>query len=269
MTSRGESNDAGRSAAWLRRALEGGLSTLFTPCCAACGAVLETPLAGAVCARCWETIQRIAPPVCETCGDPIARPPGAAPPEPAWCRRCAGNEPAPVGHRRSLGLYQGSLRGIVHALKYDGRRSLAPPLGRLIDEAWGALLADADALVPVPLHPWRQWRRGFNQADAIAQAIGRRRRLPVLHVLRRTRATRPQQELDASGRRRNVAGAFALAGWTRRARIRRTAMLRGRILVMVDDVATTGATLEACGAVLRAAGAREVRAVTAARVVLS
>lgn len=129
------------------------------------------------------------------------------------------------------------------------------------------VLRDADCVVPVPLHPRRERARGFNQADDLARELG----LPMMHLLKRTIATRPQVDLPASERVRNVSTAFALANGRRHpldfARGRPAGGRRGfDVIVLVDDVSTTGATLEACAAVLKEAGAREVRALTAARV---
>ncbi len=116
------------------------------------------------------------------------------------------------------------------------------------------VLAGGDVVVPVPLHPLRQLSRGFNQADELARSLD----LPIASVLRRTRNTGSQADLPAASRHANVRGAFAVV---------RGANIRGRRVVLVDDVSTTGATLEACGRVLLASGAREVRAVIAARAV--
>jgi ComF family protein len=122
----------------------------------------------------------------------------------------------------------------------------------------GHLLTDADMVVPVPLFAWRRLRRGFNQAEDLARQL----ELPVCRALVRTRRTAPQSGLTAAARRRNVRNAFAIAPWGQRAtRLR----LEGRTILLVDDVQTTGATLEACATVLMDAGAREVRALTAAR----
>jgi len=163
---------------------------------------------------------------------------------------------------RAAGEYEGPLRDILHAFKYDGRRSLAGRLGALLRAAGASLLGDADCVVPVPLHPWRRLRRGFNQADALAQQLGPR----VIHPLWRARATRAQAGLTAAARRRNVRGAFRLSPFLPR-RLRRRRLADG-IVVLVDDVRTTGATLNACAAVLLEAGAREVRALTVARATL-
>ena len=209
------------------------LSALLAPPCAICGVVLERPLCGAVCEPCWSSIARL----------------------PALFSL------ETISRAQSLGAYEGTLREILHALKYDGRRSVAARLSSLMAAHSKALLSDADAVVPVPLHRRRKRERGFNQAEALAQGLQR----PVWPVLRRVRATRAQVDLPADARRRNVAQAFALRShWFGG---HGSPALAGRTLVIVDDVATTGATLVACARVLYAAGVREVRAVTAARVV--
>jgi ComF family protein len=154
-----------------------------------------------------------------------------------------------------VGAYDGTLRSIIHAIKYDGRRSLARPLGALMRARGADVLEHAACAVPVPLHASRRRARGFNQASDLARHLG----IPVVAALRRVEATRPQTGLPAAQRHRNVRGAFAVT------RAGRT--LSGAIVVLVDDVSTTGATLEACGRVLRACGVAEVRALTAARVV--
>jgi predicted amidophosphoribosyltransferase len=184
-----------------------------------------------------------------------------------------------VSHASAIGDYTGVLRDIIHVLKYDGRRSTAPRLAQLMIRHAGEVLAGADAVVPVPLHPRRERERGFNQADDLARGLG----LPVSRILFRTRITAPQVELPASARQRNVKDAFAIAGRSKGNRLRTAARtiavrsgrssdrpdaadLDGTILVLVDDVTTTGATLDACARVLKQAGAKEIRAITAARV---
>ena len=236
----------------LTRIADAALAVLLAPACACCAGPLDEPTAGPVCRGCWSSIVPITPPVCDTCGDPL----------PSWrvisversrCPRCRRRRGA-VTRSRAIGAYDGALRDIVHALKYDGRRQLAQRLGARLAASAADLIAGADVAVPVPLHPARRRARGYNQAADIARSLG----LPVLPALRRIRATRSQTDLPASRRHANVRSAFALAG-----RVEVT----GLTMVLVDDVSTTGATIEACARVLLAAGAREVRAVTAARVV--
>jgi ComF family protein len=160
-----------------------------------------------------------------------------------------------IDRMRAIGEYDGALRSIVHALKYDGRRSLARRLGAMMRRRGADVLDGVVCAVPVPLHGLRRRRRGFNQAADLAAELA----VPVVAGLTRVRATAVQTGLPAAQRHRNVRGAFAV---TRAGRA-----LAGQIVVLVDDVSTTGATLEACARALKEAGVREVRALTAARVV--
>ncbi|HVB38153.1 MAG TPA: ComF family protein [Vicinamibacterales bacterium] len=247
-----------------RRVGDGLLAVLLAPACACCARLLDAPSAGPVCPACWAAIHLITPPVCDACGDPL----------PSWraisrgaarCPRCR-RTPRAVDRGRAIGEYAGALRQIVHALKYDGRRSVSRPLSAMMRAQGHAVLEGADCVVPVPLHPRRRRQRGFNQAADLAAGLG----LPVWPVLRRVRATPSQVDLPAAQRHRNVRNAFQIAAPSR-FRIRhadaREISLDGLCVVLVDDVSTTGATLEACARALKAAGVREVRALTAARVV--
>ena len=172
----------------------------------------------------------------------------------ACCPRCRRHERF-VDRSRAIGAYDGALRAVIHALKYDGRRSLAGPLGALMRDRGARVLEGAACAVPVPLHPSRRRHRGFNQADDLARHVG----LPVRRALRRVRATPTQTGLPAARRHHNVRNAFAAT--------RAAAKLTGATVVLIDDVSTTGATLEACARALKEAGVHEVRALTAARVV--
>ena len=161
--------------------------------------------------------------------------------------------------RAAAGTYAGALRHIIHAFKYEGRRSLARPLAAIVRERNADALAGADCIVPVPLYPTRRLRRGFNQAAELARHL----EVPVVHALWRIRPTAPQFGLTAAARSRNVAGAFRLSPLLT-ARIRRTCV-EDRVIVLVDDVMTTGATLRACAAALEGHRPREIRMVTLAR----
>jgi ComF family protein len=236
-----------------RLTLDALMSVVLAPACAACQEALDRPTQGPVCRRCWDAILPLTPPLCDRCGDPL----------PTWralslplarCPRCRRARRL-VDRARAIGAYDGALRAVVHALKYEGRRSLARPLGALMRQRGGNILDGALCAIPVPLHPSRRRRRGFNQAADLARYI----EIPVVPALRRIRATPTQTGLPAARRHRNMRDAFAV---TRAAR-----SLSGAIVVLIDDVSTTGATLEACARVLKEAGVREVRALTAARVV--
>ena len=240
------------------------------PVCCACSTPLDRPLAGPVCDACWRAVPRLTPPWCDRCGDVIASPEREGSPEsPASptvliCARCLHTRPV-LSIARSAGRYDGSLRRIIHAFKYDGHRALAAPLARLVREAGADVLAGADAVVPVPLHPWRALRRGFNQADDLARHLG----LPVFRALRRVGRGPPQAGLSASNRHLNVQHAFALSRQGRRVlrESRNNSPPRPLTLVLIDDVMTTGETMEGCGKVLAEAGVSCVRGLTIARAV--
>lgn len=204
-----------------------------------------------MCTPCWQSILPLTPPLCLRCADPLpnVRDVGAS-----LCARCASRPPI-VDSARAIGAYEGTLKAIIHALKYDGRRSLAPRLAQLMRVRHPDLLASAVAAVPVPLHTSRRRDRGFNQAEDLARYLG----IPVVRALRRSRRTSIQAELPSALRAANVHGAFTAT--------RRAAELAGRGVVVVDDVSTTGATLEACATALKQAGIARVYALTAARVV--
>lgn len=247
-----------RTADCLRRLADGILGVVWAPGCAACGTLLDQPTREVVCLACWRQVQRITPPLCRACGLPLAAPPEADAAE-SGCPACSPRGGGPIARRRAAGWYRGALRDILHAFKYEQRRSLAEPLAALMRDAGQPLLDAADLVVPVPLHPRRRWQRGFNQARDLALRLGP----PVADILRRTRHTRPQTTLAAARRQANVRGAFELSGGGRRGARHAAA---GRIVVVADDVMTTGATLDACARALRAAGARAVFGLTAARV---
>ena len=228
------------------------MAVVLAPECASCNAVLEHPARGPICDSCWSTVRPLTPPLCARCGDPLA----------SWrvisiaastCPRCR-RRPRLIARAGAVGEYDGPLRNAVRALKYGRRRTVARPLAELIVRHCGDVLEGADVAVPVPLHWTRRWSRGFNQAEALASNLG----IDWVAALRRQRATPSQTDLPAGRRHANVRSAFALG---------RRADVRGLTVVLIDDVSTTGATLDACARVLLEAGAREVRAVTAARVV--
>ncbi len=190
----------------------------------------------------------LVPPRCAGCGDPGA-----------WfCVGCRDLcEPARVVAGRlaihGAGVHEGPLRDAVHRLKYRGEPGLATELGALVAARVAADLAAGvplDAVVPVALHRARAAERGYDQAGLLAEAVARGLALPLRHALHRIRAGAPQVRLDRTARRENVRGAFVASRGS----------LRGLRLALIDDVATTGATLGAAAAAARAAGALSVRA---------
>jgi len=156
----------------------------------------------------------------------------------------------------SFGFYDGPLRSLIHLYKYSGMKPLAGPLARLLERV---LPVDErfDAIVAVPLHWRKKWRRGFNQSELLARHVANKRGAPVLRALRRVRPTEVQAGLTVAGRRKNVAGAFRVAPGAR---------LEAKRILLIDDVMTTGATASACASALKRAGAKSVSLVTLARV---
>lgn len=190
---------------------------------------------------------------CELCRTPFLN---ASPlDERGFCALCRSGVTA-FQAAYSYGAYEGRLRTLIHLFKYRGMKSLAAPMS-----AWmaRALPRDTvfDAIVPMPLHWWRFLRRGFNQSARLAAGVSRITGLPVVRALARVRATAPQASFTHARRRANVRGAF---------RVRLPDFVAGRRLVLVDDVLTTGATVNEAAAVLRRAGAASVAVLTLARV---
>jgi ComF family protein len=156
-----------------------------------------------------------------------------------------------------FGSYEGTLRELIHLYKYGRIQTLARPLADLLAAAL-PLDERFDAVTPVPLHWRKQWQRGFNQSDLLARAVARRRGIPVVRALRRTRSTQTQAGLSNTERRKNVAAAFQCR--------RSGETLAGRRVLLIDDVMTTGSTAAACARVLKQAGAARVVLLTVARV---
>ena len=215
------------------------------------------PVDGAgLCPACWSKLSFIAPPYCQRLGIPFAFDSGAG-----LLSMEAIADPPAYNRARAAVRYDDVARKLVHALKYGDRLDLAPTMGRWMARAGGELLADADALVPVPLHWRRQWARRFNQAALLAQIIARTNGRVVAHgALKRVKATPQQVGLDKSERAHNVQGAFRVPAAGR-------AEVAGRKLLLIDDVLTSGATIDACTRALLRAGATSVDVLVFARVV--
>lgn len=231
---------------WITAALD----LVFPPLCPVCDGLLGTGRRDPLCGACWEGLERIAPPWCRCCGVPLGIE--------GLCGACRSRRP-PFAYARAALRYGDLAREAIHAFKFGGRRGLAYPLGDLLAGLGLSALPGAapDVLVPVPLHPRRARERGYNQALLLARRLERAWGVPsVAEALQRVAPTRPQTDLDAVERRRNVRDAFA---------VRWPELIAGRHVVLVDDVLTTGATAGECARILVRAGAAAVGAVTVAR----
>src|SRR5260221_5662410 len=243
-----------RVAQFGRAALGVALDVALPPLCAACRTPLGNP--GGLCPAYWSRVSFIAPPYCERLGIPFTYDPG-----PGILSMEAITDPPAYHRARAAVRYDDVARTLVHALKYGDRLDLAPTMGRWMARAGRELLADADALIPVPLHWRRLWARRFNQSALLAKAIGQENGIAVTDgVLKRVKATAQQVGLSQAERAQNVQGAF-------RVPTERKAEVAGRRLVLVDDVLTSGATSDACARALLRAGARSVDLLVFARVV--
>ena len=243
----------GRLAQAMRAALDLVAGVALPQLCAAC----REPVEGAgLCANCWSKLSFIAPPYCERLGIPFAFEAG-----PGLLSMEAIADPPAYGRARAAVRYDEIARTLVHALKYGDRLDLAPIMGRWMANAGRPLLADADALVPVPLHWRRQWARRFNQSALLAEVMANASGCKVAHgALKRVKSTHQQVGLDKSARAQNVQGAFRVPAEGR-------IEVLGRKLVLVDDVLTSGATVDVCARALLRAGAASVDVVVFARVV--
>jgi len=236
----------------LRLSGEAFLNALYPPHCAQC--LANTASGVHVCAICAAQARKIEPPFCRRCSQPFE---GAIDGE-FTCAQCSDH---PVHFDCAVARYRsrGIVREFIHRFKYDRQYYLRQPLADWLAET----LEDArmtaqpfDAFVPVPLHLARYRERDFNQAEVLARLVAKRAGKPVLHALKRIRYTTTQTQLDREQRMENLRNAF---------RVRHASLVQSRHLVLVDDVFTTGSTVEECARVLRQAGAASVRVVTVAR----
>jgi ComF family protein len=228
------------------------IDTVYPPRCLACTAATDAPRG--LCPACWADTHFIDGTICRRCGVPLLGSTGA---EDA-CESCTRHPPA-WDRGAAAVLYSGAGRRMVLALKHGDRLDMVRPLAAWMARAGRPLLADADIVAPVPLHWRRLLLRRYNQAAELARRLGRDNGCVVVpDLLVRRRATAPQSG-GRDSRAKNQAGAFAVAP-------RHADHLRGRRVLLVDDVLTTGATLSACADVLRAGGASGVDVLALARV---
>ncbi len=241
-----------RAADAVRAVLGTALDLALPPLCPAC----REPVEGrALCPACWSKLSFITRPYCERLGIPFVYDPG-----PGILSMEAIADPPAYRRARAAVRFDEIARALVHALKYGDRLDLAPMMGRWVSHAGRELLAEADALVPVPLHWRRLWARRFNQSAMLAAAISAESSVPIAAgVLKRVKPTAQQVGLSRTERAANVQGAFRVPPEAR-------AAVAGRRLVLVDDVLTSGATVDGCARALLRAGAANVDVLIFARV---
>lgn len=237
------------------RIARGALDLLYPPLCIGCRTQVSEP--GSLCASCWKDIDFLEGPACHCCGLPFDLDPGAD----TLCAACLADPPS-FDHARAVMRYDEKSRGPILAFKHGDRLDLVPGFARWLDRSGRALLDNADLIVPVPLHSRRLWGRRYNQAAELARHLGRATGKSVEPMaLRRVRATPSQGAMpSAKARRRNMRGAFQVSESYQ-------TEIRNRAILLVDDVLTTGATVDACARVLKRAGATKVHVLALARVV--
>jgi ComF family protein len=232
----------------LRQLFSAGLDLLFPSVCIGCGRVGEL-----FCASCSQKVEATPQPVCARCGTPQSTPT-------LRCARCARAGDLSLLYTRAAALHTSPLREAIHAFKYDKQQELAPLLARYLvaiyaEPPWSELPQPVSAVVPVPLHASRLAERGYNQSELLAAAFCRATDLPLQPAwIMRVRETRQQVGLGPDERKANVDGAFEA-----------TKDAAGHRLLLIDDVYTTGATLQACAVAALAAGAQCVYGLTLAQ----
>jgi ComF family protein len=241
-----------RASSEVGRFIGGALDLLLPRTCVSCASLMSHRETGMVCSLCWSRLPILPSPQCQRCGHPLS---GDA------CRWCELLPPFVRAVRSVCWVPAEPASGIVHALKYEGWANVADEIaGRMARLSWPLdVVEERAAVVPVPLASARKRQRGYNQSALIAGALGRRWRIPVWeHAVVRIRETESQTRLTPEQRLDNVAGSFGTASEGRQ-------KLRGAHIVLVDDVVTTAATLNACAKVLYDAGARIISYVTFGR----
>lgn len=239
----------------LRQAGRKVLDFLYPSLCIGCRAQVAEP--GSLCAPCWQNIDFLDGPACQCCGLPFDLDPGSD----TLCAACLADPPS-FDRARAVMRYDEKSRGPILALKHADRLDLVPGFARWLDRAGRTLLDECDVIMPVPLHRGRLWSRRYNQAAELARSLGILAGKPFEPMaLRRVRATPSQGAMpSARARRRNMRGAFQVPS-------EQQTIVKGRAVLLVDDVLTTGATADACARTLKRAGVTKVSILALARVV--
>jgi ComF family protein len=235
----------GHLGATVKASLRRAVSFLYPPVCLECGRLTAGP--GALCPQCWQDVRFIERPYCEVMGTPFSHDLGKG----ILSARAIAVPPV-FDRLRAVANHDGACRKMVHALKYQDRLDLAPIMARWMVRAAGRHLAEADVVVPVPLHPVQLFMRRFNQSAELARHVAKTADKSFDPVeLKRVRRTAHQVGLGRTAREDNVRGAFAV---TEKGRLQ----FAGRKIVLVDDVYTTGATVSAATKALKRGGASDI-----------
>lgn len=228
------------------------LNLLFPPQCLNCDA--RVPTHGTLCQPCWQQIQFISDPMCDCCGLPFDYDIGSQ----ALCAGCMQTRP-PYAHARAAFRYDEHSRKLVTRLKYSDQTQLAKTYSTWLAKAGADLIAHSDIIIPVPLHYWRFVKRRFNQSALLAHALSKKTGVKnITNALKRTRHTAPQTGLTKAQRKDNVKGAFMVNP-------RYAGSIKGKNILLIDDVLTTGSTIEQCSKILLKAGAMQINVLTLAR----
>lgn len=240
---------------WVQGALRLTVNLLFPPRCPSCHAYVEAE--GNFCAACFSKLRLIEEPCCVTCGAPFAFPTEAE----TRCPTCLVTPPH-YDHARAALVYDAVSAPLVSALKFNDQWANLDRYVAMMLRAGSSLTSGAELLVPVPLHWRRLLRRKFNQSALLAYGLSKRTDIPcVPDMLTRVRYTKPQMRMKREERLKNVKRVFAV-------REEKEEILRHKTVLLIDDVVTTGATVNACAQVLKRAGAKEVRVLSLAKTVL-
>lgn len=229
------------------------LDSILPPLCLRCDAPVSEP--ESFCASCWQKLNFITDPHCPCCGIPYELARGDLP-----CPTCLTTPPR-YQRARAAVLYDDASRPLILGFKHADQTHLAGAMARMMTQSGSRLLEGCSLIAPVPLHRRRIFYRCYNQSALLADKISQNRNLrPIPDLLTRVRATPPQASLNAAARARNVQSAFAITP-------RHASTVKNQIVVLVDDVMTTGATVNDCSRALLTAGAAEVRILTFARTI--
>ncbi|MDO9391419.1 MAG: ComF family protein [bacterium] len=239
----------------LKSLLHSLLNFIFPPFCASCHQKILQPESGLICEACWDSLVKWRPDCCQRCGAQLPAQPSHE--MPMLCPKCRIPDWA-CADIRAIGPFKTPLADAIHLLKYSDRRSVVKKLSEYMEQSLSGAdhYKSSDLILSVPLHPARKRERGYNQAQLLAQALGKTWNKPCPeNIIARARHTQTQTKLNKQQRLENVKDIFS---------VKKPELVRGKTIILIDDVLTTGATIGSCAGKLLEAGASKVLALTAA-----